>query len=343
MAPNSQKIIEIPQAGNAGLIGRFLGPYRISAKLSEDETATVYRGEDQHSEVVIKVLKRAADGFRNDRQSLTRLKHPNIARLLDTGITPEGRPYFAMERIDGHPIDRYCRERALSVLDRLKLFEQVCAAVDYAHRNLILHCGLEPAKILILADGSPKVIDFGMDIDAPPEYASPEQVRGDSLTTASDIYSLGVILYELLAGGRPFGDQPDSPTPPSAADKALRGDLDAIVLTAIHKAPARRYVSAAELATDIRRHLERQPISARRPAASYRAGAFVRRHRAFCAAAALFVVSLIGGIAGALYTAHVARARALQRFDAQRKLTSAFLFDLNAAMENVPARSLTVA
>jgi serine/threonine protein kinase len=238
-----------------------------------------------HHQVALKLVKRGMDTdlilrrFRYERQILAELDHPNIARLLDGGTTDDGRPYFVMEYIDGDPIDVYCRKTNLSLIRRLQLFQTVCSAVQYAHQNLIVHRDIKPGNILVTRSGVPKLLDFGIAklLDPAreqtatgqaatmraltPEYASPEQVRGDPITTASDVYSLGVVLYEILTGRRPYevdSMQPadieravcdTDPVPPSqaitssgdeAARRRLRGDLDTIVLMAMKKDPRRR-------------------------------------------------------------------------------------------------------
>jgi serine/threonine protein kinase len=256
-------------------------------------------GLPYESRAALKLTKAGMDSdhifqcFRQERQILAELSHPHIPRLLDDGSTEDGRPYFVMEYVDGSPIDRYCQ--ALSLEARLRLFQALCSAVQYAHRNLVVHRDLKPGNILVTADGVPKLLDFGIakrlhpgrpeafDHTAAsqrfwtPHYASPEQVQGGSVTTASDVYSLGVLLYELLTGCRPYDFPTCSPTeiervvcgshpaPPSAAAEGggrrewrrrLAGDLDNIVLMALRKEPERRYASVQELAEDLRRYLE---------------------------------------------------------------------------------------
>jgi tRNA A-37 threonylcarbamoyl transferase component Bud32/tetratricopeptide (TPR) repeat protein len=345
--------------------GRTLGAYRVTQKIGDGDGGTVYRAEraDGHcrAQVAVKILNAEGDfrpiaaRFQIERQILARLNHPGIARVFDGGVTEEGRPYFVTERIEGQPIDQYCRERRLSLGARLRLFQQVCAAVDYAHRNLIVHRDLKTRNILVTADGRPKILDFGF---ADSECASPEQVRGENITTAADVYALGVVLYEILAGRHPYSDKADlrnaicavEPTAPSVSDKALRGDVDNIVLTALRKAPERRYASASALSLDIGRHLAGRPISSRPETIPYRAGKFFRRHRVFCAVAALFVLSMAGGMAATLHEAQIARAdraRAEQRFAEVRKVASGLLFDFDEAIEKLPgsrpARTLVAA
>ncbi len=287
--------------------------------------------------------------FRRERQVLARLEHPNIARLLDGGATADGEPYLAMEFVEGEPLNAWCDARRLPVRERLRLFAQVCDAVRFAHANLVIHRDLKPANILVTAAGRPVLLDFGVaklldhDEDAAlrtraddrlltPEYAAPEQLRGGAITTATDVWGLGVLLHELLVGRRPFRPtgttateierlvlehEPRRPseladggddaagraedaaraaaraTTPAALARALRGDLDAIVLNALRKEPARRYHSADQLAEDIDCHLRGLPVQARPDSARYRLGKFARRHRVGVAAGLALALSLL--------------------------------------------------
>ena len=385
-----------------------VGPYRVLDVIAHGGMGTVYRAvrDDDAFEktVALKLVRGGAASeyaerrFRQERQILARLQHPSIATILDGGATPEGQPYLVMEHVDGRPITAYCDEQGLGTRDRLALFARVCAAVQYAHQNLVIHRDLKPDNVLVTADGTPKLLDFGIakllavgvDPDtAPtatllpmmtPQYASPEQVRGGPVTTASDVYSLGVLLYELLTGCRPYAVKADSmeeivravcetepPAPSSAArtrnDGAsstaptgslptaaeLKGDLDTIVLRALQKEPFRRYASAQELADDVRRHLEGRPVLARPDTLGYRTGKFVRRHRVVVTAAALVVASLVAGILATVRQRHAAeeqRARAERRFADVRRLANSLLFDLEEAIRDLPgstsARQLVV-
>jgi eukaryotic-like serine/threonine-protein kinase len=283
-----------------------IGPYRPLHKISDGETSSVYlatRDDGQyHQQIAIKLLRpgvasrQVLQRFRQERQILASLVHPNIARLLDGGTTSAGQPYLVMEYVDGEPLDVHCRERKLSLTRRLDLFVTICHAVHFAHRNLVVHRDLKPSNILIGLDGTPKLLDFGIAklLDPTlvgvhvgrtataarvmtPNYASPEQVLGKPIGTASDIYSLGVILYGLLTGERPYELGSRSlreierivceltPSPPSqvvrgARRERLPRDLDNIVLMAMRKEPERRYASAQELADDVRRCLEHRPV-----------------------------------------------------------------------------------
>ena len=270
------------------------------------------------------------DRFRRERQILANLDHPYIARLIDGGSTQEGRPYLAMEYVEGQSVGAWQRERNPSVEECCRLFLKVCEAVAHAHRNLVVHRDLKPGNILIGADGSPKLLDFGVakllavetgpELTATalaggpltPDYASPEQVQGRPVTTATDVYSLGAILSS-FTGSKAQRIVSSSPadvekavcvTPimrPSEAVSAARlrrdlsGDLDNIVQMAMRKEPARRYSSVEQLAADVRRYLEGQPVAARKDSLRYRGGKFVRRHRLGLSAATLSILSLVGG------------------------------------------------
>jgi serine/threonine-protein kinase len=355
--------------GEGSLIGRRIGAYEVTSVLGRGGMGAVYgavRADDAfRKEVAIKVIRHGADDselrrrFLSERQILATLDHPNIARLLDGGTTGDGLPYVVMERVRGEPLDRYCDERSLPVNERLRLFLDVSAAVQYAHHNLVVHRDLKPANILVTAEGTPKLLDFGIAklLDATPgdgatatllhamtpAYASPEQVRGGPITTASDVYALGVVLYELLTGQPPYrlehrtgpeiervicDQSPDKPSAtlargadarsrarglsPERLRRRLTGDLDTIVLKALRKEPGRRYASVEQLAEDLRRHLEGRPVIARPDTFRYRAEKFVRRHRAgvaaLCAVAALTAV----------YTARLARERDGARLQAAK-------------------------
>jgi serine/threonine protein kinase len=320
------------------LIGRQIGLYRVVERIGEGGMGSVYRAvreSDFHKQAAIKVVKRGMDSdfvlarFRQERQILAGLDHPNIARLLDGGRMEDGRPYLVMEYVEGTPIVAYCDEHRLSLDARLELFRTVCAAVQYAHQNLVVHRDLKPGNILVTEGGSPKLLDFGiaklMEPDAEatmtlvrmmsPECASPEQVRGEAITTATDIYSLGVLLYQLLCGAQPYKFDTLSsaeiarvvcevePRKPSTV-RPLDADLDNIALKALRKEPAHRYASAEQFSEDIRRYLARLPVIARPDTFAYRFSKFVRRHKAASAATALAIISLIGGMAATLWQAH---------------------------------------
>ncbi len=379
-------------------VSRGFGAYRPIRELGRGGLGTVYlaaRADDAYEkEVALKLLRRGLDTddilrrFRNERQILARLEHPNIARLIDGGTSADGLPFFVMEFVAGEPLTTYCANRNLSTNEKLQLFRIVCAAVAYAHQHLVIHRDLKPSNILVTPDGEVKLLDFGIakllgaEDEAAfqtmtelrvmtPEYASPEQVRGENITTASDVYSLGVILYELLTGAKPYRltsrnadeisraiteQEPDRPS--SAAtrvpknqqsaiknQKSLRGDLDNIVLMALRKEPARRYASVAQFSDDLRRHLEGLPVLARKGTLCYRAGKFIRRHRAGVAAVALIALSLIGGIIATAWQAKRAteeakiakqeRDRAERRFADVRHLSNALLFEIAPKIERL--------
>ncbi len=355
--------------------GRRIGAYRLIREIGRGGMGAVYlaaRADDQFEKhVAIKLVKGgvSADSvlqrFRDERQILANLEHPNIARLLDGGTTEEGTPYLVMEYIAGTPIVDYCVRRGLSVANRLKLFRSVCLAVHYAHQNLVVHRDLKPGNILVAEDGTVKLLDFGIaklvDPSAEktagagpaqpltPEYASPEQARGESLTTATDIYSLGAVLFELLSGRRPHQftsysrDEIEEAIcergvpglSDAAAGRALRrrlsGDLEAIVRMAMSKRPLDRYASAEQFSEDIRRHLKGRAVIARDDSWSYRLGKVLMRNRVGVAAAVLLVSSLAGGMLATFYQAR----RAERRFELGRKLANSFLFEIHDAISEV--------
>src|SRR5712664_85981 len=377
-----------PAADPAAVLGRRIGSYRVLREIGHGGMGAVFlavRDDDAYRKQVAIKLVRAfsasdllVDRFRQERHILAALDHPNIARLLDGGATDDGLPYLVMEYVEGVPIDEYCEAHALSLRDRLALFRTVCSAVQFAHQNLVVHRDIKPANILIAADGTPKLLDFGIaKLLSPelaargqaatafpmmtPDYASPEQVRNEPITTASDVYSLGVLLYRVLTGRGPYrvptgavlevieAVRDQEPQRPSAIVPKLAGDLDNIVLRALRKEPRERYASVDELSADIRRHLEGQPVSARKATVPYRAGKFVRRHKVGVAAAALLFLSLVGGILTTLREARIARAeraRAERRFNDVRKLANSFLFEVHDAIERLPgstaARELVI-
>ncbi len=337
-----------PEAGG-GLVGATAGPFRLTQHLASGGMGEVYLGEragDFHQRVAVKVIRPGFDTgsllrrFLGERQALAGLEHPNIARLVDGGRLETGSPWLALEYIEGQPLTRWAEQQDLGVEARLRLFLEVCAGVDYAHRRLVVHRDLKPANILVTADGTPKLLDFGiakiLDPEllpegeqltvAPlqamtPEFASPEQVRGEAVTTASDVYSLGVILYRLLTGEQPY-DFPTramrdieavvcdaTPPPPSRRAELGRwgGDLDAIVGMAMRKEPERRYSGVAALAEDLQRCLDGLPVRARPDSLGYRAAKFVRRNRAWVAAGALAAGAAVAGLVGVLWQAEIAR------------------------------------
>lgn len=375
-------------------IGRRVGDYRIVEEVGRGGMSEVYKAirddDEYHKEVAVKVLRRGYGTksllrrFKVETQILATLDHPNIARLLDAGSTEEGLPYLVMDFIQGRPIDEYCRHNRLSLRARLDLFRQLCSAVQYVHQHLMVHGDLKCSNVLVSANGTVKLLDFGIarllnPASTPlpnladqkltgffamtPEYASPEQIRGGPITTASDVYSLGVMLYQLLTGVLPYRLRGDfsyelaaqiverDAVPPSVAAKdfetnettgygrQLRGDLDNIILMALEKDPARRYSSVEKLEDDIRRHIEGFPVTARSASYVYRAGKFAGRHKAGIAAVLLIVVAVAGGIFGTLRQARIAveeGARAQRHFDEVRKLANVFMFDVHGAIQDLP-------
>jgi len=340
--------------------GKRVGPYRIVEPLGRGGMGAVFlaeRADGQFEQrVALKLIRGGAAStrivrrFQSERQILARLNHPHIARLLDGGITAEGQPWFAMEYVDGVPVDRYCEQHDCSIMERLQIMRTVCDAVQYAHRRLIVHRDLKPSNILVTADGTVKLLDFGIakvlsggerPSDSAltqtgravmtPAYAAPEQVQHAPVTTATDVYALGVVLYELLADRRPFdltdcspaeverivGEQaPPSPSTvaPTERQRALHGDLDTICLKALRKEPERRYASAEQLADDLQRYLAGRPVTAQPDTVGYRTRKFLQRHRAPVTAATL-VVMLIAALVG-FYTIRLAQERDRARLEA---------------------------
>jgi non-specific serine/threonine protein kinase/serine/threonine-protein kinase len=364
--------------------GTLVGAYRLVEKIGEGGMGSVFRAERADRafahDVAVKVTRGSLAGadaarrFRAERQILATLHHPHIVTLIDGGTLPGGEAYLVMELVDGVPITRGCRERPASLEERLRLFRQVCSAVHYAHRHAIVHRDLKPANILLTPDGLPKVLDFGVakllaaspDNDGhtltgafpgplTPNYASPEQLRGLPVTTACDVYALGVLLYELITGQRPYetSGQPfdrllelvvhTMPARPSATGGAaddplpyerrrLRGDLDAIVLKALAKEPERRYASAEELADDVGRFLGGKPVVAREPSAGYVLRKLAARHKGVVAVGALALVGVLASLGVALWQQRIAereRAQAQRRFTEVRQLANALIFKVH--------------
>jgi serine/threonine-protein kinase len=367
---------------SARWIGRRMGPWRLEREIGRGGMGAVWLAhrDDGAYEgcVAVKLMRAGVDGsdlarrFQAERQILAGLDHPNIARLIDAGRDAEGAPFLAIEYVEGDAITTWCDRECLPIEARLRLFLQVCAAVSHAHQRLVVHRDLKPSNILVTREGRIRLLDFGIakliaeDGAATatahalftPEYAAPEQVRGELATTAVDVYALGVLLYELLSGRRPY--QVDAETPlawqravldqepqrPSTAitrraqrakdlpaealaeqrglaarrlRQHLRGDLDAIVLKALRKDPAARYASVQELAQDVGAWLERRPVGARRGSTSYRAWRWVARHALAASLVTLAAVSLLVGLGAALWQAREARAQR-DAAQAQREL-----------------------
>jgi eukaryotic-like serine/threonine-protein kinase len=335
-----------------------VGPYRLVQLLGEGGMGSVWLGERSGDEirqrVAVKLLSRAGHPallrlFRRERQILARLEHPNIARFVDGGATPEGIPYAVLEYVQGMPITEFCDARRLGVRPRLELFLKVCGAVQYAHQNLVVHRDLKPRNILVTDEGEPKLLDFGiarpleprtatvtLERFLTPAYASPEQLAGRPVSTAADLYSLGVILCELLTGALPDRDALPLPSELATASRAglappearaalrgttprrlrrrLRGDLDQIVAQCLQAEPGNRYATVERLAEDLRNHLLGLPVRARPPHLAYRVRKFVRRHAAGVVAAAVLALALAGGLVQSiLHSRDLERERDLAR------------------------------
>jgi tetratricopeptide (TPR) repeat protein len=355
--------------------GEYFGPYRIVRHIASGGMSLVYEAlrddAEFHKRVAIKFVQHGiGDGagivqFRSERQILAELEHPFIARLLDGGTTGDGLPYLVMEYVDGVPIDRFADHHRLSLGDRLALFLHVCDAVQYAHRNLVVHRDLKPANILVTADGVPKLLDFGIakmlgggagaaaTVHAlTPEYASPEQVLGRSVGTSSDVYSLGVLLFVLLANRLPYRadrtraadlvraicDEEPEWQPPGF----VQGDLQSILGQSLRKQPERRYLSVEQFAADIRRYLAGLPVSARPDTVVYRLRKFVVRRALPLAAAGAVLIAIT---AGTLSTWRESR-RAERRFQDVRSLAHSILFEIYDSISvltgSVSARRLVV-
>jgi len=363
--------------------GTRVGPYELVAEIGRGGMGTVYLARRADGafqrDVALKLVGTGLDSdaflerFRRERQILASLAHPNIAALLDGGTTERGLPYLVMEFVDGRRIDVYCREELLPLRERLRLFVAVCSAVQHSHRNLVIHRDLKPSNVLVTGDGTAKLLDFGLarllgpeagaertatELHAlTPAFASPEQIRGNAVTTATDVYSLGALLYVLLTD-RPPHRTPESgdvsailnavlneePERPSSAASGARvpPDLEAIVLRALRKEPDARYGSVDQLARDVERFLAGRPVEARRGGAAYRARKFARRHWTGLAAAALVVASLVAG----LLAANVQRRKAERRFEDVRRLANSYLLEFYDAIRDLPgstaARELVV-
>jgi serine/threonine protein kinase len=350
--------------------GDTLGDYQIVSLLGEGGMGEVYLADDTHfgRQVAIKLIKQGfgtkefVRHFRQEERILAALNHPNIARLYGGAVTPNGLPYFVMEYVEGIPLETYAAQHSLSIRERLALFRKVCAAVSYAHQNLVIHRDLKPANIRVTSEGEPKLLDFGIARLLDPEtaqtdnqtmltvramtpnYASPEQLRGERMTTASDVYSLGVVLYELLAGQKP-GVRKDG----EADLKRLDADLDNIVFKSLRLEVERRYSSVGQFSEDIRRYLEGLPVRARKDTVAYRTSKFVRRHKIGLAAAASVALLLIGATIVATWEAHRAneqRILAERRFEQVRRLADSLMFEIHDSVKDLagstPTRRLIV-
>jgi serine/threonine protein kinase len=368
------------------LAGQVIGAYTLQSQIGQGGMGSVWLAERSDGRfqgvAAVKLLNASLAGrdgearFRREGSILARLRHPHIANLIDAGVSPQGQPYLVLERVDGERIDRYCDARKLDVQARIRLFLDVLAAVSHAHASLVVHRDLKPSNVLVGTDGQVKLLDFGIakllesqagdEVAAltrdgesllTPEYAAPEQLTGGDVTTATDVYSLGVLVYVLLTGRHPAGGGISSPaaliravmdsdparpsdavgmerhagdgpaenaahraTTPKKLRGSLRGDLDNIVAKALKKRPSERYASAEAMAEDLRRFLALEPVSAGADSLAYRAGKYVRRHRGGVAAATVVIAVLVLGTAGVAWQAREARK---QRDEAQAQLARA--------------------
>jgi eukaryotic-like serine/threonine-protein kinase len=374
LAVDDDESLDVSPLESLNLIGKSIGKYKILREIGRGGMGAVYEASRDDGEfsqkVALKLIKRGMNSdeilrrFRNERQILASLKHENIASLLDGGITETGSPFYVMEFIEGLAIDEFCEN--LSVDEKLNLFRQVCSAVAYAHARLVVHRDLKPSNVLVTDDGTAKLLDFGIakvldtnDLASnktatqlgmmTPQYASPEQIRGEQVTTSGDVYSLGLLLYEILTGKAAF-DFSDksleqirkiitetSPRKPSLVDskfkiqnsKLLVSEVDNIVLKALNKEPSRRYLTVQEFSNDIKRYLDGMPVKAQPDSVRYRFGKFVKRNKTSVIAASLVFVSLIGGISVATWQAVIARRESeisKKRFEDVRNIANNVVF-----------------
>jgi tetratricopeptide (TPR) repeat protein len=368
---------------DSAFVSRMIGPYELGRLLGRGGMGTVYlahRADGQfHQQVAIKLIDvpLAADLFRKqfrmERQILAGLSHPFIGRLLDGGVSANGELYLVMEYIDGISLFNYCREHRLSLRGRLLLFKKICSAVQYAHQNLVIHRDLKPDNILVLQDETPRLLDFGtakllspLPEDSAseftmqglrsftPQYASPEQVLGKAIGTSSDIYSLGVILFHLLADVPPYTlrdsstgemlriictEQPPKPSSVAVSQEVPDTDLDSIALMALRKEPEERYLTGDQFAADIQAWLEGRPVVARRGTLRYRAVKFAQRNKLALSAAALLLAAVLCGVAGVLWqsrAANLQRARAEANAQEMRELSDNFLQEIDKAVRELP-------
>ena len=377
------------------VIGRRIGAYRVEAEIGHGGMGTVYRAvradEAYEKRVAIKLVdrglsRRSAELFRHERQILANLEHPNIARLLDGSTHEDGSPYLVMEFVEGETITRYCDTHRLSIEQRLALFQKICSAVHFAHQNLVIHRDIKPANILVTREGEPKLLDFaiakmvGTDAETQtmgamtPAYASPEQLRGELVTTATDVYSLGLVLYELLTGRYAYERftsparrqqailQEDIERPSQAVKRAssdqsplsigalrqltmeklvqrLGGDLESIVARATAKQPDRRYSSVAQFSEDIARHLRGDAVIAHQNTLLYQCAKFVRRHKVAVATAVMIFILFsvgLGLVVRADRQAEAERAMAERRFNDLRSLASSLMFEIHDSIRDLP-------
>lgn len=350
----------VDNLGISSIVGREIGNYKIIRELGHGGMGAVYLGErcdgQFEQRVALKVVRQSlaepylVERFKSERQILASLDHPHIARLLDGGVTETGEPFFVMEYVEGEGLLHFAQKGTLDTRSRLRLFLEICSALSYAHRNLVIHRDIKPGNILVTSDGGTKLLDFGLakllpDHISPadatqtafraltPAYASPEQLSNRPITTSTDIYSLGVVLFELLTGAKPFShdgnsledisrtvDSREAPLASSLGNNSLRGDIDNIIRTALRREPERRYESVAAFAADIERYLDGLPVHARPSTVRYKTSKFIRRHRIGVASAALVLLALLGGI-----TVSLSQARKAERERAKATAVNDFL------------------
>ena len=380
--------LDAPAPGGApDFTGLHVGPFALVREIGRGGMSVVYLAERVDGgfaqQVAVKIIDAPVrhddvrSRFHAERQILARFAHPNIVSLLDAGVTADDRPYLVMELVNGRPLTAYCAEERVDLRGRLALLGQLCRAVQYAHQHGVVHRDLKPANVLVTGGGAVKILDFGIaklldDSIVPdaertlagvqraltPGYASPEQLRGGSVTTAADIYALGVLMYEVLTGRRPYETRSltlqeivtlvespaQRPSAAAAADLpypggALQGDLDAIVRKAMAVAPEDRYASAQQLADDLTRSLNHEPVEARRVSMAYVLSRLARRHRAAFVASVVSAVALVAALGVSLWqmrTARLERDRAEQRFDDARQLANAMIFKVDEAVRPLP-------
>ncbi|HEX8266978.1 MAG TPA: protein kinase [Pyrinomonadaceae bacterium] len=365
-----------PAVADERLSGKQFGHYKIIREIGRGGMGAVFLAERSDGafkqQVALKIVRQTIldseteKRFLRERQILASLNHPNIARLLDGGVSESGEPFLAMEYVEGKRIDEFCEEKTLSTNERLKLFLAVCSAVSFAHQNLVVHRDIKPSNIIVAKDGTPKLLDFGIAklLDAEhadehtqtgyraftPEYASPEQIAGEQITTASDVYSLGVLLEHLIANRPSFKNKGATTNRikqrTTNNERRTNDELEAILQMAVREEPARRYASVQQFAEDIQRYLDKLPVTAQKDSFTYRAEKFIKRNKIPVFAAALVVLSLLAGLAASLWQANAARRqerltreqrdRAERRFADVRQLANALLFDISPKIENLP-------
>lgn len=377
MTPQLPRAVEVQVAD--GPRGGMIGPYRVIREIGRGGTGIVFLAEREddefHRTVAVKVLRYVSWDAKShalltqERRMLAQLQHPQIAQLLDWGETPDEAPWLAMEYVEGLPIDEYCRSKQLGLGATLSVFEQVCEAVQYAHRRLVVHRDLKPANILVTSAGLVKLLDFGisklLDDETPthtidrrftPAFASPEQLAGENISATSDVYALGIILYDLVTNTLPFNSgsvedivrrlSDEEWPPPSSRElragidrRAIVGDFDRIVLHALARRPDRRYQSVEQLLTDLSRFREGFPVSAQSPTLVYRTTKFLARNALPVALGASAVIALAGGAAVSIRNAQAARRAAQlaeRRFNDVRHLAHSVIFELHDEIRKVP-------